>query len=1251
MRPRRLNHARELRPAPRAALLCVCVFAAAASGVSARAWAGTLQQSAVAAHTPTPAPSSPAPSPPALKEMGSVNPGEMRRQPLDGGESHVYRVTLARGQYLRAVVEQDGIDITVSFFGPGADPSAAGVKPVAYMDTLNGLHGPESLSLVADAPGEYLLVARSEERGAMPGRYELRLEDAREPTESDLTRVRAETAYVEGRKFRRLGTSESGKQAVAKYGEALGLWRSLGDRYNEACTLHALGRTYYGGRGQLDAERTNFDAALDSLNRAFVIFRDLNDLFGQALVSNDIGSAARDLDTPHNALPFYERAYDLYERAGDQRGKAFVKSNIGYSYRLLGDFREALKHYEQALPICQAARDRDLEANAYNHIAAVLENLGDPTRALAMYKQALGIWQETGNSRLASAYNNVGAIYYRFGDTQAALENYERALALHREMKTAAGNEANAVGSAMGEAQTLNSIGMTYADMGDTDRALEYFNQSLALCQSLSQKRGQADALDNLGYANYLRGAYAEALALYQQALALYQQVGDKQRESYVLTHIGMLHAANGDAPKALERYELAKKIQQDGGMKLGLAVTLDKIANAQASAGEAARAAETFREALALWADVGAERGRAASLYGLARVEAARGDLDAARELIGQSIKVVESLRARTMHPQLRTTLLASKYEYYELDVDVKMRLGAQSATPVALAEFTEAAFESSEQGRARGLRDMLYESQADVRAGVRPELAAKEGELKKRLCALSDRVLSQREELGRAQAAAKSADKSEASKRELKLQALRSEIENLKREYDSLAAEYNDVQARILSQSPRYAQLTQHVPLKASKLRELLDADTLLLEYSLGEERSYLWAVTRERVEGFTLPGRAQIRRSAEALRDAVATYGSRKPGEGERQYLDRLRESPRLYARAAAELGRTLLAPVAGRLSSKRLVIVADGALQFIPFEALFTPVETAARRTAAEGSDAQPLGMTNEVVYLPSASTLALLRSSPRPNANAKNVAVFADPVFNADDDRVAAADRNAAPASHAAPKLAALGRALRDVDLTAGEVRLERLRYTLDEAEAIMSVAPAGSAMKAVAFSASRANATSPEVGGYRVVHFATHALLDDKRPELSGLVMSLVDERGRPQDGFLRLGDIYNLKLPVDLVVLSACRTGIGKEVRGEGLVGLTRGFMYAGASRVVSSLWKVDDEATAELMKNFYRHMLKEGRPAAAALRMAKSDLRKARAEWREPYFWAGFVLQGDWRPSQFDRATPKRNTASGTH
>jgi CHAT domain-containing protein len=157
---------------------------------------------------------------------------------------------------------------------------------------------------------------------------------------------------------------------------------------------------------------------------------------------------------------------------------------------------------------------------------------------------------------------------------------------------------------------------------------------------------------------------------------------------------------------------------------------------------------------------------------------------------------------------------------------------------------------------------------------------------------------------------------------------------------------------------------------------------------------------------------------------------------------------------------------------------------------------------------------------------------------------------------------------------------------------------------------------------------------SPEVGQYRIVHFATHGLLNNEHPELSGVVLSLVDQAGNPQDGFLRLHDIYNMKLPADLVVLSACNTGLGKDVRGEGLIGLTRGFMYAGASGVMSSLWKVDDEATAELMKIFYSAMLNDGLAPAAALRQAQLTLRKQK-RWHSPYYWASFVLQGEYRES----------------
>jgi CHAT domain-containing protein len=209
----------------------------------------------------------------------------------------------------------------------------------------------------------------------------------------------------------------------------------------------------------------------------------------------------------------------------------------------------------------------------------------------------------------------------------------------------------------------------------------------------------------------------------------------------------------------------------------------------------------------------------------------------------------------------------------------------------------------------------------------------------------------------------------------------------------------------------------------------------------------------------------------------------------------------------------------------------------------------------------------------------------------------------------------------------------LSRALRDVGIGSDGAGLERLDYTLKEADRIIASAPAGTGMEAVSFRANRALAMSPELGQYRVIHFATHAILDDKQPELSGIVLSLVNEQGQPQNGYLRLSDIYNLKLPVELVVLSACRTGIGQEVRGEGLIGLTRGFMYAGAARVLATLWKVRDDATAELMSHFYWHLLKERTPAASALRKAQLELMQMSDEWSKPFFWAGFVLQGDWK------------------
>jgi CHAT domain-containing protein len=298
--------------------------------------------------------------------------------------------------------------------------------------------------------------------------------------------------------------------------------------------------------------------------------------------------------------------------------------------------------------------------------------------------------------------------------------------------------------------------------------------------------------------------------------------------------------------------------------------------------------------------------------------------------------------------------------------------------------------------------------------------------------------------------------------------------------------------------------------------------------------------------------------------------------------------------------------LLNPALAQMQNKRLLIVREGVLQYLPFGALPDP-----------GTGA-PLMVSHEIVTAPSASVMAVVRQEAAGRKPAsKLLAVFADPVFHADDSRVGSADKTGAAV-----------RASSD----SGMQNFSRLRFSRTEAEEIARLAGSGGVLKALDFDANRETATKPELAEYRIVHFATHSLLNNEHPELSGVVLSLVDRAGRSQNGFLRLYDIYKLRLGADLVVLSACRTALGEEIKGEGLIGLTRGFLYAGAPRVVATLWEIDDRTTAEAMKKFYEGVLGRGERPAEALRGAQMALWRTRG-WDAPYYWAAFTLEGEWR------------------
>ncbi|HKX31999.1 MAG TPA: CHAT domain-containing protein, partial [Blastocatellia bacterium] len=454
----------------------------------------------------------------------------------------------------------------------------------------------------------------------------------------------------------------------------------------------------------------------------------------------------------------------------------------------------------------------------------------------------------------------------------------------------------------------------------------------------------------------------------------------------------------------------------------------------------------------------------------------------------------------------------------------------------------------------------------------------------------------------------------------------------------------------------------------------RQVLDPDTLLLEYSLGERRSFLFAVTPTEIQSFVLPGRNEIERQTKRMLalleasgrpQAFKSMAARRrwertiqllagPGRARKfkspaakqRWEERVRDD---YQRSAALLSRSLLAPVGELLSHKRLLIVGDGVLHYLPFAALPEPAAEASSASSStmrrQGRTAglPPLVVNHEIAMIPSASTLAVLRQelNGRPVAS-KMVAVLADPVFDRDDERLTAlprekipeapefqwsvSDRNSAPGGIS-------GALFRQSETgPAPDLMIPRLPGSRREAEAIMTLVPETQKMAAFDFDANLATARSAELGAYRYLHFATHGLINSERPELSGLVLSLVDREGNRQPGILRTQDIYNLKLPVELVVLSACRTALGKESGGEGVMGLTRGFFYAGARRVIASLWMVNDSATAELMRRFYHELLSEKRLSpAAALRAAQVSMWRER-KWEAPYYWAAFTLQGEW-------------------
>ena len=896
------------------------------------------------------------------------------------------------------------------------------------------------------------------------------------------------------------------------------------------------------------------------------------------------------------AIAKYKESLPLLDLSGDLQMKAVVLNLIGRSYFSMGEFRTALDYHQQALPLARAASDHQAEAATLNYLGDGHRLINENEKALEYLSTAILGWQSIQDRRgETEALKITAGVYFQMGDQYKSISSFDRALSLSRTLSDQSL-----------EVETLGGMGLSYYVLGENEKAAEIWKQELLLIRAGIQTGLEANVLGKLGAVHNALGKYQEALDYLNQAIKLARERGDRVDEASSLQTVGRVYRSMGEPRKSIEYLDQSLVVLKDvKNWPASVARAHYNLGKAYTDLGEYEKAISYLNEGLLVWKSRSDSMNIASTIRELARAERGRGNLEIALSQSEVALNLIELLRSRAGGPEARATYLASVQDYFELKVDVLTRLHKLNPS----REYAAAALQTSERARARSLLEALTEAGVDIRRGV-------------------DRDLLKREQKITDELSAKASEQA----RLLVMKSAKGSLEEISNQIKELSDQYEKVEAQIRAASPRYAELIQPQPLSLAEIRQqVIDSQSLLLEYYLGENRSYLWAVTSTSIEIYELPNRAVIESAVRQVYELLTARNRRVKFETVDERRARITRAEAEYAEAARALSRMVLEPVRVQLANKRLLIVSDGALQYIPFAALPGPGSLAS----------EPLAATNEVVSLPSASTLAVLRREVAKHKPApKTIAVLADPVFSVDDQRVrdSVARNNISPSNSTMAARAATTASRAEIQRWASDsgwdgdaLSLTRLPFTRREAEAIAALVPQASRRDRLDFAANLSNATSAELSQYRIVHFATHGFLNSRHPELSGIVLSLIDEKGQEQNGFLRAHEVYALTLPAELIVLSGCRTGLGKDIRGEGLIGLTRAFMHAGAARVLVSLWDVNDEATAELITRFYTRLLGADKVSpASALRAAQVSMARDK-RWSSPYFWAGFTLQGE--------------------
>lgn len=1084
--------------------------------------------------------------------------GESRSRSITVGQKIAHTIDLAPGSYL-LTVDQRGLDLTV-----GITP------PIGHVINSPTLRYERETALLQSASSSirHTIEIESHEYTGAVGTYTVSI--------TELSNAAAISGYghmTDAATAYHQGGDENSQKALKLFADALSIWRQTHNTKEQARTLLNIGYLHYGqfsswnDAAQAAAEAASLYVDVDKPNlHAIAIHLQAASLIEAALASaSSPDSQSRPNETPSmfdEALRLFEMALIDQAKLNNHYDVARTVNNIGLTYYYMDDWSRARPYFEKAATQFRNLKEWSGELNPLANLGVIDFEQGNLVRAVDSFNRLLELIPvDQEHAWRADTLDNLGAALLVLGQVDGALKNFFAALALHEELD-----------SAKGQGRSLTGIGSTYYSIGEMELARQYFERALPIREQANDGRGQISVLHFLGDIHRHLQQPELALRYHNQALGLAVTPMARAKIEILQARDWIDAGAYTEAAEKLKRVSIAA---HDAFASAVVADASYELGRALARMGNSELAQTELQDAQDLYEDIGLREGQARSHLELARINQSV-NVDVAIEHAYQAIGHIEEMRSRVANPELRAVYLSTRRDYFDFLIDTLMQAHDATVSEPRSKEYLLRALAVAERARARATADLMNEAAVDLHRGVDPKLRARQYRLHGQLAEKQyarDRLLEQGAE-------------------EAKVDAVLSELRDIHTALDVLEIELRQTNSR-------YAMLSDPDVLDSLQIQAQLDEVSVILQYWLGDVGSYLWIISQTDVQGVRIPDRMTVDQLALRVYESLSITDFDRPALLSRQTALKL-------------LSEMVIRPAGEAIRDKtRVIVAADGALQYVPFSLLSHDGNTA-------------LINAHEVVVVPSMTVLAAQRQAFVDRATApKTLAAFGDPVFEKSDPRLRR--------SQAEMVSSVAGSPVSNFGFFDTQASLSRLPFSAMEIEHIAALVPDRERLVATGFAANKENIVGGALANYRFVHFGTHGLINARHPSLSTLVFSLLDELGSPQNGFLRLHDIYNLELSADLVVLSACETALGREIRGEGLIGLTQGFMYAGAKSVIASLWRVSDRATAELMTQFYKYLLEDGQTPAAALRSAQMALASER-RWRDPYYWSGFVLHGDW-------------------